>query len=216
MAATPVRLHTREAVLDLSPLQPKRPLPPLLLKAPRRAAPRPAALATASVALARRVASPEQALIGSNLRRGERAAKRNPEHFQTRRQSEDRFGSRPDAVHAPWSPQLKLPPPHASSTDPSLSLNSQAAERAAAKAKPSSVADAVPIKRRIHSYKERRRHHQLTMRSSFGGKARGAAAPAPATHPRYVPQRGVVLKGVLGWFFGCFRPAKTRPLPAGR
>nr|BAD15904.1 unknown protein [Oryza sativa Japonica Group] len=103
-----------------------------------------------------------------------------------------------------------------SPSNPSLSLNSQAAERAAAKAKPSSVADAVPIKRRIHSYKERRRHHQLTMRSSFGGKARGAAAPAPATHPRYVPQRGVVLKSVLGWFFGCFRPAKTRPLPAGR
>ncbi|KAF8775940.1 hypothetical protein HU200_004075 [Digitaria exilis] len=45
------------------------------------------------------------------------------------------------------------------------------------------------------------------------GKAGGAAAPAPGVHPRYVPERGRVLKGMLGALVGCFRPAKTQPLP---
>jgi len=44
-----------------------------------------------------------------------------------------------------------------------------------------------------------------------GGEAGGAAARG--VHPRYVPERGRVLRGALGALFGCFRPAKTRPLP---
>uniref|UniRef100_A0A0D9VKS0 Uncharacterized protein n=1 Tax=Leersia perrieri TaxID=77586 RepID=A0A0D9VKS0_9ORYZ len=61
------------------------------------------------------------------------------------------------------------------------------------------------------------------MSGCFGGQVRGAAAaakssPAPApttTHPRYVPQRGVVLRSALRAFFCCFSSgsAKTRPLP---
>ncbi|KAG8072310.1 hypothetical protein GUJ93_ZPchr0006g42687 [Zizania palustris] len=48
-----------------------------------------------------------------------------------------------------------------------------------------------------------------------GGDVRGAAAPAPApaTHPRYVPNRGLVLKRVLRSLFCFGLPAKTRPLP---
>ena len=48
-----------------------------------------------------------------------------------------------------------------------------------------------------------------------GGEAGGAAGGAAArgVHPRYVPERGRVLRGALGALFGCFRPAKTRPLP---
>ncbi|KAG8059503.1 hypothetical protein GUJ93_ZPchr0002g23298 [Zizania palustris] len=52
----------------------------------------------------------------------------------------------------------------------------------------------------------------------FGGEARGGAAapapaPGPATHPRYIPKRGLVLRGVLGSFFCFGRSAKTCPLP---
>lgn len=47
----------------------------------------------------------------------------------------------------------------------------------------------------------------------IGGKKGGGAA-APGVHPRYVPERGRVLRDALGSLFGCFRrPAKTRPLP---
>ncbi|RLM80586.1 hypothetical protein C2845_PM12G26380 [Panicum miliaceum] len=49
------------------------------------------------------------------------------------------------------------------------------------------------------------------MPGCVGGEAGGAAARG--VHPRYVPERGQVLRGVLGALFGCFRPAKTRPLP---
>ena len=48
------------------------------------------------------------------------------------------------------------------------------------------------------------------MSGCFGGKKDGTAV---AVHPRYVPGRGLVLRHVLGALFGCFRPAKTRPLP---
>jgi len=50
------------------------------------------------------------------------------------------------------------------------------------------------------------------MPGCLGGKKMDGAA-APGVHPRYVPERGQVLRGVLGALFGCFRPAKTRPLP---
>ncbi|KAF8729526.1 hypothetical protein HU200_017465 [Digitaria exilis] len=43
--------------------------------------------------------------------------------------------------------------------------------------------------------------------------AAAAPAPVPGVHPRYVPERGRVLKGMLGALVGCFRPAKTQPLP---
>jgi hypothetical protein len=50
------------------------------------------------------------------------------------------------------------------------------------------------------------------MPGCLGGKQMDGAA-AGGVHPRYVPERGQVLRGVLGALLGCFRPAKTRPLP---
>jgi hypothetical protein len=57
----------------------------------------------------------------------------------------------------------------------------------------------------------RRRRRLPRMPGRVNGKAGGAAAAG--VHPRYVPERGQVLKGVLGALFGCFRAAKTQPLP---
>jgi len=51
------------------------------------------------------------------------------------------------------------------------------------------------------------------MPGCLGGKQMDGAAAPGGVHPRYVPERGQVLRGVLGALFGCFRPAKTRPLP---
>jgi hypothetical protein len=66
--------------------------------------------------------------------------------------------------------------------------------------------------REVEIRRRRRRRRRLPrMPGRVNGKAGGAAAAG--VHPRYVPERGQVLKGVLGALFGCFRAAKTQPLP---
>jgi hypothetical protein len=58
-----------------------------------------------------------------------------------------------------------------------------------------------------------RKEARIMPAGCVGGERDGGAATR-GVHPRYVPERGQVLRDVLGAFFGCFRPAKTRPLPS--